>query len=109
MLHKLTVRGSVKFMRITRVRLSNGMRVVGVKVPSGYLLGLKEQLAKEGVKMDTSAAVHIDLVEQDAKNEAAAAKPQAGAAASADASGAEAGKENGEAAAPSSGSRKRKL
>lgn len=69
-LDELTVvlngRGDKKPMRVTRVRLSAGTRIVGVKVPYARLQNWQQRLAKAGVKMDAEALGIINLIEKDA-------------------------------------------
>ena len=57
-------------VRVTRVRLSDGQRIVGVKVPLYRLMNWKGILARAGVQIDAAAQTTIDLVEKDAQAQA---------------------------------------
>ena len=67
------------FLRVTRVRLSDGQRVVGVKVPSERLGGWRQLMAQCGVSIDRDAYEMIDLVEKDAERQGKASANHAGA------------------------------
>lgn len=54
-------------MRVTRVRLSDGTRVVGIKVPYQRLKTWKMRLSNAGVQIDEDARKTIDLIEKDAE------------------------------------------
>jgi len=59
-----------KHMRVTRVRLSDGQRMVGVKVPYHRLKNWKGRLMRAGVAIDREALGAIDIVEKDAEQTA---------------------------------------
>ena len=108
-------------MRGTRVRLSAGTRIVGVKVPYARLQNWQQRLAKAGVKMDAEALGIINLIEKDAleaesrtREEPSAAKAEgadgaAGAAGAATAGAAAAGGRPGKRKADDSGVGRREI
>lgn len=55
-----------KKMRVTRVRLTSGERLVGIKVPYGRLRNWRAILQRAGVVMDDEALGTINLIEKDA-------------------------------------------
>lgn len=55
-----------KFMRVTRVRLTDGTRIVGVAVPWFKLQNWRGQLQKAGVPIDADALGAINVIEKDA-------------------------------------------
>jgi len=55
-----------KFMRVTRVKLADGTRIVGVVVPYYKLNNWRGWLQKAGVPIDADALMTINLIEQDA-------------------------------------------
>ena len=62
--------GKARFLRVTRVRLADGQRVVGVKVPADRLYGWRNFLQQQcGVSIDRDAYDTIDLIEKDAERE----------------------------------------
>mmetsp|Transcript_53934 Transcript_53934/g.159843 ORF Transcript_53934/g.159843 Transcript_53934/m.159843 type:complete len:808 (-) Transcript_53934:119-2542(-) len=91
------------FLRVTRVRLSDGQRVVGVKVPSDRLGGWRQLMTQCGVTIDRDAYQMIDLVEKDAERQGKASANHAGADDGTDGTGAA-----GSAAGAGAGGRKRK-
>ena len=48
------------------MKLSDGTRIVGIKLPYGRLRNWRATLQRVGVEMDEEAQVVIDLVEKDA-------------------------------------------
>ena len=58
--------GRQRHMRVTRLRLSDGTRIVGIKLPYNRLRNWRAILQRAGVAMDEEADVVIDLVEKDA-------------------------------------------
>lgn len=102
-------------MRVTRVRLSAGTRIVGVKVPYARLQNWQQRLAKAGVKMDAEALGIINLIEKDAleaesrtREEPSAAKAE-GADGAAGAAAAGAGGRPGKRKADDSGFGRREI
>ena len=67
---EITKTGRSKFLRVTRVRLSTGQRIVGVKVPFSALSSWRAQFEKLGVTIDRDAYEQIDLVEKAAAKQA---------------------------------------
>ena len=63
---ELNSRGTRRPMRVTRLKLSDGTRIVGIKLPYGRLRNWRATLQRVGVEMDEEAQVVIDLVEKDA-------------------------------------------
>ena len=53
-------------MRVTRVKLADGTRIVGVVVPYTKLHNWRGLLQKAGVPIDADALMTINLIEQDA-------------------------------------------
>ena len=59
-------RSAPRHMRVTRLRHSDGTRIVGIKLPYWALRNWRGVLERAGVQVDAGAAVTIDLVEKDA-------------------------------------------
>lgn len=53
---------------VTRVKLADGTRIVGVRVPYEKLKNWRALLEKAGVKIDASASSVIDLVQKEASD-----------------------------------------
>ena len=53
-------------MRVTRLRLSNGTRIVGIKLPYKRLRNWRAILERGGVTMDDEAKDVIQIIEKDA-------------------------------------------
>ena len=58
-----------KFMRVTRVKLADGTRIVGVAVPWFKLKNWRSHLQHAGVPIDASALGVINLMEKDAADD----------------------------------------